>query len=406
MNSPGTKTNSTRGSFPTIPSIPVGRYIDPEFFELEQKHIWCKTWLFAATADEIPEIGNYKLWERTGDSIVIVRGKDQAIRAFYNTCRHRGGALVKQGEGRCGALVCQFHGWSYGLDGKIRGIPGQHDFKDIIKTDYNLVEVRCEMWGNMVFVNKDPNAAPLAEFLGPIVKDFEDKSMDSRRVFKVLDSEMSCNWKIALDAFVESYHLPMTHPNTVSNYVDHRGSHIDLYDNGHSAMYSLQIKSDISAEHSPLNAEGSGSDQHRINRETIPQYTVFPNIQASTAELHFAFLMFWPTSINTTMVQVLFTAPEGYDDINSESAQQLILGLNAALQEDLDNLSWLQKSIESAANQAMPISYIERRIYHMAEAVDRCIGEENIPEHLRIPHTLEPFHVDPYAEGFVEKLAI
>ena len=342
----------------------------------------------------------------TGDSIVIVRGKDQAIRAFYNTCRHRGGTLVKQGEGRCGALVCQFHGWSYGLDGKIRGIPGQHDFKDIIKTDYNLVEVRCEMWGNMVFVNKDPNAAPLAEFLGPIVKDFEDKSMDSRRVFKVLDSEMSCNWKIALDAFVESYHLPMTHPNTVSNYVDHRGSHIDLYDNGHSAMYSLQIKSDISAEHSPLNAEGSGSDQHRINRETIPQYTVFPNIQASTAELHFAFLMFWPTSINTTMVQVLFTAPEGYDDINSESAQQLILGLNAALQEDLDNLSWLQKSIESAANQAMPISYIERRIYHMAEAVDRCIGEENIPEHLRIPHTLEPFHVDPYAEGFVEKLAI
>ena len=64
MNSPGTKTNSTRGSFPTIPSIPVGRYIDPEFFELEQKHIWCKTWLFAATADEIPEIGNYKLWDR------------------------------------------------------------------------------------------------------------------------------------------------------------------------------------------------------------------------------------------------------------------------------------------------------------------------------------------------------
>ena len=107
--------------------------------------------------------------------------------------------------------------------------------------------------------------------------------------------------------------------------------------------------------------------------------------------------MFWPVDIRTTRVEAVYSGPEGHNDPNSISAKQLTTIYELTLDEDLANLSWLQKSIESGANDAMPISYIERRIYHHAEAVDRVIGVKNIPERLRIPHLLEPFHVNPHA---------
>jgi len=380
--------------FPPLPPIPTARYLDPELFELERQRLWSKTWLYAGFANELPQAGSFKLWENAGISVILVRGRDLRVRAFYNTCRHRGGALVREECGKSRMLVCKFHAWTYDLEGALKHVPGAHDFPGLDKATHGLVPLRCEQWGNMIFVNRDQYAAPLLDWLGPLVDDFADLSMDTRTAFDVRTYEMPCNWKIAIDAFVESYHLAQVHPQTVSNYVDHRGSHIDLYDNGHSTMYTLQKTGEDAAEYSPLGTEGS--DEHRIGRETIRGYTVFPNIQCSASEHEFAFLMFWPVDIRTTRIEAVYSGPQGHNDPDSIAAKQLTTIYELTLDEDLANLSWLQKSIESGANDAMPISYIERRIYHHAEAVDRVIGVENIPERLRIPHLLEPFHVNPH----------
>ena len=230
------RTKDASGGLPGVAAHSDCPLFGPELFELERQRLWSKTWLYAGFANELPQAGSFKLWENAGISVILIRGRDLKVRAFYNTCRHRGGALVREECGRSRALVCKFHAWTYDLEGTLKHVPGEHDFPGLDKATHGLVPLRCELWGNMIFVNRDQAAPPLLEWLGPLVDDFADLSMDTRTAFDVRTYEMPCNWKIAIDAFVESYHLAQVHPQTVCNYVDHRGSHIDLYDNGHSTI--------------------------------------------------------------------------------------------------------------------------------------------------------------------------
>ena len=119
-------------NFPALPMIPGGRYTDREFFDLEQSYLWKRSWLYACHADELPNPGSFKLWSRTGSPIVIVRGADNKIRAFYNSCRHRGGPLVKTGTGEVNhSFICGFHGWTYDLEGRLKGVRDKADFIDL-----------------------------------------------------------------------------------------------------------------------------------------------------------------------------------------------------------------------------------------------------------------------------------
>ena len=105
--------------FPKFPDVPAGRYMDAAFLDLEHASLWKRSWLYACHIDELPEPGSYLQWKKTGSPIVIVRGKDDVVRAFYNTCRHRGGPLVKEPSGRQDGFVCGYHGWTYALDGRL-----------------------------------------------------------------------------------------------------------------------------------------------------------------------------------------------------------------------------------------------------------------------------------------------
>ncbi|MCS6947437.1 MAG: Rieske (2Fe-2S) protein, partial [Steroidobacteraceae bacterium] len=114
--------------FPAFPLIPAGRYTDPDFLRLEQERLWRRSWVYACHMDELPAPGSFVLWRKLGAPIVIVRGQDDQIRAFYNTCRHRGGPLVKEPSGRCDGFVCGYHGWTYSLDGRLLNLRDKRDF--------------------------------------------------------------------------------------------------------------------------------------------------------------------------------------------------------------------------------------------------------------------------------------
>jgi phenylpropionate dioxygenase-like ring-hydroxylating dioxygenase large terminal subunit len=105
--------------FPHLPDIPAGRYTDPRFLALERGQLWKKSWLYACHMDELPTPGSFMVSRKTGSPIILVRGKDDVVRAFYNTCRHRGGPLVKTENGCAEGFVCGYHGWTYSLDGKL-----------------------------------------------------------------------------------------------------------------------------------------------------------------------------------------------------------------------------------------------------------------------------------------------
>ena len=154
--------------FPALPDIPAGRYTDPRYYQLERKHIWRKSWLLAAHIDEIPEPGCYMLWENAGQPVVIVHADGGAINAFYNTCSHRGAPVVTEDRGKSRRLTCKYHGWSYDHEGALRGMRDPQDFRDFDMSCRGLRKVRCEQFGNLIFVNFDPQAPSLLEWLGPI----------------------------------------------------------------------------------------------------------------------------------------------------------------------------------------------------------------------------------------------
>ena len=224
--------------YPDIPRIPAERYCDADFFALEQQ-AFRKCWVTVGTVHELPEVGSYKLVDRwNGATIFVVRGEDQVIRAFWNACAHRGGPVLTGADGDCGVeqrLRCAVHSWTFGLDGKLDGVPGRRDFHESLdKSEAGLREVRCDVWRGFIFVNLDPDAPDLIEWLGPIAD--EATWFEGLRSIGSSSFVLNCNWKLAIEANIEVYHVTTVHPDTVALSLDYRGSAEELYGQGHSRM--------------------------------------------------------------------------------------------------------------------------------------------------------------------------
>ena len=128
------KRKSPPDGFPAFPVIPGGRYTDPDFQELEKESLWNKTWLYACHLDEIPEVGSYILWNKLRVPILIIRSGENNVKAFYNTCRHRGGPVDTEEKGKSKLLVCSYHGWSYDLEGNLVNLRDPRDFVGLDKS--------------------------------------------------------------------------------------------------------------------------------------------------------------------------------------------------------------------------------------------------------------------------------
>ena len=152
-------------SFPKLPDLPGKRYKDKDFYELEKENLWKKTWLLAGHLDEIPEVGSYKLWEKTGQPVILVRKNTTEVTAFYNMCRHRGAAIVREEYGQAKSLVCGYHGWNYNYDGDLIGKRDPQDFVDFDDSCRSLHKIKIELLGNLIFINFDLEAITLKESL-------------------------------------------------------------------------------------------------------------------------------------------------------------------------------------------------------------------------------------------------
>ncbi|MFJ6572216.1 SRPBCC family protein [Streptomyces sp. NPDC091292] len=191
--------------------VPKARYLDPDFLRLELDKMFRRTWLMACRLEELPGVGNFVEYEIGSYSILIVRESRASVRAYHNACRHRGTRLAR-GRGRVGSLICPFHGWRWNLDGSIRLVLDREEFVPRSDDDLGLVGVRAETWGGFVFINMDPDAAPLLDYLDPIPRIFEPFQMENMRYRWLKGVILPCNWKTALDGFLEAYHVLGTHP--------------------------------------------------------------------------------------------------------------------------------------------------------------------------------------------------
>lgn len=197
--------------------IPKERYFDPDFHALENERLWPRVWQMACRLEEIPEPNDFVEYRILDQSILLVRTDDLDVRAFQNTCRHRGVRLA-EGRGNCGgSFTCPFHGWCYAADGRNTFVTQSRTFDphNLQPGDIDLVPVRCETWGGCAWINFDDEAPPLRACLEPAATILDAWKLESMRAEWWRAFRLPCNWKLAQEAFQEQYHVITTHPRLV-----------------------------------------------------------------------------------------------------------------------------------------------------------------------------------------------
>ena len=196
-----------------VDRIPKQRYYDDEFYALEAESFWPRVWQMACRLEEIPSRGDFVEYEILDQSIIVVRLDDDTVRAYYNSCRHRGMKLV-EGSGSRRSFVCPFHGWCWGLDGGSTFVlrPEVFDESNLGAEDLALVPVRCELWGGCAWINLDNSAPALRECIEPFASKHDEWKVDALRTEWWKSCLLPVNWKLATAAFMEGNHVPQTHP--------------------------------------------------------------------------------------------------------------------------------------------------------------------------------------------------
>jgi choline monooxygenase len=248
-------------------TLPSHLYTDPAALAEEKERIFGCTWQVVGHVRQLAEPGDYITTELVGEPLLVVRDSAGELRAFYNVCRHRAGPPA-EGCGSRKVFRCGYHGWSYSLEGKLLHAPEMEGTDNFRFEEFGLARVRVEEWSGLVFVNLDPDAAPLSQALGEMPAQAAPFAFDRMRFFHRRDYVMECNWKAYVDNFLEGYHLPSVHPG-LNRELDYTQYVTETY-----ASYSRQlspIRSDANAGDGPRRyQQASGSD-------AAEYFWVFPN---------------------------------------------------------------------------------------------------------------------------------
>jgi glycine betaine catabolism A len=203
---------SVRRPFLGARLLPGRAYHDEAIHEWERANFFQSDWVIVGRANEAPDPGTYFVTELDGESIIVVRGRDGELRAFYNVCRHRGTAVVEEPCGTAVRFQCPYHAWIYDLDGKLVRAKHTEDLEDFSLAEYSLAPIRLETWQGFVFLNLNPHAEPLAAQLGDLVDHVARFDFGALRPVRTIEYEVAANWKFIAENYSECYHCPGLHP--------------------------------------------------------------------------------------------------------------------------------------------------------------------------------------------------
>ena len=328
-----------------VPLIPTGRYVDPAFHELEREHVFARTWLFAGHESEWPEPGAYRQFTRSGAPIVVVRGEDGGLRAFYNACRHRGAPVTRDECGTARRLTCQYHSWSYGTDGVLKAVPDARSFAGLDVDALGLVPVRCEVSDGWVFVNESLEGPSLAEFLGPVADQMRDLDGPAMRLVGTQVHHLACNWKLMVDAFLEVYHVRTVHPDNAALLYDDQATTVTMLPNGHSRL--TVEKRDELRDFPMVSPEYDNPSVPLLWRQTSTSYGIFPNLVVPMDTGAFTFLCMWPVDVDHTELELRWYAPawDG-DEVPADHTGRMAL-FETVMAQDTANMAPIQASVLS-----------------------------------------------------------
>lgn len=196
--------------------LPPWCYTSKDFYAREVERIFLKVWNFIGRADHIPKAGDYFPLDLAGVGVIVVRGREGELRAFANNCRHRGARLVA-GEGSCEYIICPYHSWTYDLDGRLIGAAAMERTVGFDKADYPLKEIRLETWQGFLFVNFDPDAGSLMDYLGDLPEKFACYNFADMTCTRRRELDFASNWKLFIENAMEDYHTPTVHKKSIGN---------------------------------------------------------------------------------------------------------------------------------------------------------------------------------------------
>jgi Rieske 2Fe-2S family protein len=285
-------------------TLPARVYHDPAVFAFEVEAWLRKEWLFVCREEDLPEAGSYIRQEILGDSIIIVRGNDGAIRAFYNVCRHRGSMIVQEPAGKVGGFSCPYHAWTYDLQGRLRQPKHTDELVNFSCEANGLLSVFVRTWAGCVFINLDPDPKSFDEHLGDFPRHFDRFNLHELRRAERMEYDVKANWKALVENYSECYHCPGVHP--LLNHITpaNLGGGISLTGSGQWSGGSMVMTSDY---------ETLSTDGYLHGRPVMPSMTeqdlkhvyycwIWPNMLFS---LHPDFLMthqVWPVDAGRSIV--------------------------------------------------------------------------------------------------------
>lgn len=400
------------GPMPGGPAkISTDRYHEARWHELEVEHIWKRTWQMACREDDIPDVGDYHVYEIAGLSFLVVRTAENEIKAHYNACLHRG-RILRECDGRSATeFRCPYHGWSWKLDGAVKEITCEWDFPGVREDVAMLPGAKVATWAGFVFINPDPGAGPLEEFLGPVmIGHYEKFKFQNRYKQAHVVRVMKANWKVTMEAFMEAYHVIATHPQLMLSGGDNADSRYDVFGNwgraGHLSAGSASPQRDIFLQPQEAIAQfHATSDANRAYVRTLIGDEVdiysdaemtdgsfndlFPNLHPWGGWARIVF-RFRPNGSNPdeSLMDVMLLAPWPEGKPKPPPAKTRVLGpdeswtvaselgsLVKIIDQDVFNLPKVQAGLKTKQPPYVWLSsYQEGKIRHFHDLYERALG--------------------------------
>ena len=349
-------------------TLPARYYTEPDVFRQEMESFFVRSWVCAGRADAIPNPGDYFVREIAGENIIILRDADGAVRAFYDVCRHRGTRMCVEPEGNfAGRIRCPYHGWTYGLDGRLLGAPHMDD-AGFRHEDYPLNAVHTALWDGHVFVHLGENPQPLEKQLADLPRKFANWRMEELRIYRRITYDLKANWKLFILNYNECLHCPVVHP-ALNRLTDYLGADNDppsqAYIGGamgfRDGAETMSFDGRKRREFLPgLNAE---------ERRKVCYYAVYPNMLLSLNPDYMMVHTLWPKAPDHTVIlcDFYFQPQEmAKSDFYADDAIEFWDSVN---REDWHIVEMSQAGIQSRAYKPGPYSKRETLLYAFDQLV-------------------------------------
>ena len=317
-------------------TIPSSWYVDKNLYELELKTVFSNTWQLAARVDQVSQPGQYATTDIAGEPVVVVRGSDGVLRAFFNVCRHHAAAVMTEQEGNAAQLRCPYHGWTYSLEGELKGTPDFSGVCDFDRTQNGLVPVEIATWENWVFVKlSGRRAIKLDEFLSTnLTEEIKQINLTGLHWFERRHYHFDCNWKVFVDNYLDGgYHVPYLHKG-LDSVLDY-------------SNYTIENGTRHCLQSSPIVTEGAEAQTGAVRKgERALYYWIYPNFMINWYDGVMDTNLVVPRGVDQTEVIFDFYFP----DVVSQEARERNAASVAVGQRIQDEDVAICKSVQRGLN--------------------------------------------------------